>query len=101
MKTIFCAFCLLCATAAFGQVGSVLSSEIQVIQPTSHPQHAWQRPMADEQSLLITSPFTSAQGERPLWEFASPKASVPLGDMARLLRKEHETAKKAVKVYVN
>jgi hypothetical protein len=40
-----------------------------------------------------------AQGERPLWEFATnPAPEVPLGDVARLYRQQHATVKKAVKV---
>jgi hypothetical protein len=43
-----------------------------------------------------------AQGERPLSDVASSKAApVPLGDIARMLRKEQLTAKKATTVWEN
>jgi hypothetical protein len=96
MKTTVFALCFLCATGALGQsVGNVLSNEPQVIEPVSHPQHASQHPMATEQNLLETSGFTYEKGERPLWEFATVSTPVPLGDTARMFRKEHATAKKA------
>ena len=100
MKTALFALLLLCASAAFGQATSSLSAEPQPIQMNSHVQHASQRPLQSEQSLLISSEGdTSARGERPLWEAgAKPPAEIPLGDIARLLRNEHVTAKKAVKV---
>jgi hypothetical protein len=88
--------CLLCATAVLGQsAGSVLSSEPQVFRFLEHSQHAAQHPMAEEQSLLESSSYFYAQGERPLWEFATHSPAVPLGDVARMLRKEHAAAKKA------
>ncbi len=100
MKTTLFALLLLCGTAAFGQAAGVsVSSEPQPLQMPSHQQHASQHPMEREQSLLITSNSdTSARGERPLWEAgAKPPAEIPLGDVARMLRVEHVTAKKAVK----
>jgi hypothetical protein len=59
--------------------------------------------MAREQSLLGGSDtVTIAQGERPLWEVAPPDPhTIPLGDTARLLKKEHETVKKAQFVFEN
>jgi hypothetical protein len=54
-----------------------------------------------EQNLLITSAYTYARGVRPLWEFAPASMEVPLGDMARLLKKEHASAKKSETVWVN
>lgn len=102
MKTTLFALLFLCATAAFGQsVGLAVSAEPQPIQMNSHLQHASQHALQSEQSLLISSGGnTSARGERPLWEAgAKPAAEVPLGDVARLLRSEHATAKKAAKVF--
>jgi hypothetical protein len=96
-KTTLFVLCLLCATAAFGQSvgGSVLSSEVQVLRLPDHSQHASQQPMAQEQNLRENSSYTYAQGERPLWELAPVSHPVPLGDVARMLRKEHAAAKKA------
>ncbi len=93
-------FCLLSATSALGQsFASVLTTEPQVLQLPSHDLHASQRPMQEEQNLLISSTSVSARGERPLWEAgAKPAAEIPLGDVARRLRSERATAKKAVKV---
>jgi len=42
-----------------------------------------------------------AHGVRPLWEVATPAYVVPLGDSARMLKKEHLDAKKAVVVWTN
>jgi hypothetical protein len=98
MKTALFVLCFLCATAALGQstggaVGSAtLSSTIQM---ASHAEHASQQPLAQEQSLLEHSNYFYAQGERPLWEVQPLSHTVPLGDIARMLRKEHATAKKA------
>jgi hypothetical protein len=100
MKTTLFALLFLCATAAFGQsVGAAVSNEPQPIQMPSHEQHASQQALQAEQSLLITSySNSSARGERPLWEAgAKPPAEVPLGDVARRLRNQHATARKAVK----
>jgi hypothetical protein len=103
MKTTLFVLCLICATAALGQsVGaSSISNQPQMVQFYSHPEHAAQLPMAQEQSLLIPSAYTHARGERPLWEFAPAWLDVPLGDTARLLRKEHAAAKKSDTVWVN
>jgi hypothetical protein len=100
MKTTLFALLFLSASAAFGQAGSSVSAEPQPIQINSHVQHASQHSIQSEQSLLITSDSNiSARGERPLWEAgAKPPAQTPLGDVARLLRTEHTTVKKAVKV---
>jgi hypothetical protein len=88
--------CLLCATTALGQsVGGVLSSEPQVFRVPDHALHASQQAMAQERSLLESFSYTYVQGERPLWEFAPASHAVPLGDIARMLRKDHELVKKA------
>jgi hypothetical protein len=96
-KATLFVLCLLCATAALGQSigGSVLSNEIQVLRLPDHSQHASQQAMAPERSLLENFTYTYVQGERPLWEFAPASHAVPLGDIARMLRKEHQVAKKA------
>ncbi|HXM23184.1 MAG TPA: hypothetical protein VN948_18140 [Terriglobales bacterium] len=98
MKTTLFLLCFLCATTALGQsfTASALSNEIQPLQMVSHPAHASQHAMAAEQNLLDNSSYVYAQGERPLWEVASPVSrATPLGDVARMLRQEHATAKKA------
>lgn len=100
MKTTLFTLLLLCATAAFGQSASVaVNAEPRPIRMESHPQRASQQAMQSEESLLIDSHGnTSATGERPLWEVgAKPPAETPLGDVARLLRTQHASARKAVK----
>ncbi len=104
MKTTLFVLFLICATAAFGQSGSsatLLNNEPVVIEFNSHPGHASHQSMGTEQNLLGPSGFTSAHGERPLWEVATPSQVTPLGDSARILRKAHETAKKAGIVWNN
>lgn len=99
--TLLATLILLCflTSAAFGQAAaSALSSQPMVIQIPSHPSHASQRLLQPEQSLLFTSPYASARGERPLWEFSKPVVEVPLGDIARLFREQHTTVKKAAKI---
>ena len=39
--------------------------------------------------------YTYAQGEQPLWEFGHPSEAKPLGDIAREIRAQKLTAKKA------
>ena len=100
MKTTVLALFLLCvAGAAFGQASlgaATLSAEPQIIQESSHEARASQHTMAASQNLLHDGETLSAQGERPLWEVApKPMATMPLGDVARMLRKEHATVKKA------
>ena len=97
-----CLLIVLGSVGAAAQIGGALSSEPQVYTVPSHPQHAMRQPLADEKTLLDSSPFVSAKGERPLWEVPQQVTYVmPLGDVARLLRKEHEAAKKAVLVKEN
>jgi len=86
--------------AAFGQVPSAISAQAQMLQLPDHPQHADRHALATEQSLLGCGSVTTAHGERPLWEFGSD-ASAPqsLGDLARALRKEKMTVRKADKVF--
>jgi hypothetical protein len=91
------ALCLLFATAAFGQSsgGSVLTAEPQVFRPPDHSQRAAQMPMGQPQTLLENNSSFFVEGERPLWEVQPAKHEVPLGDVARMLRKDHELVKKA------
>jgi mRNA degradation ribonuclease J1/J2 len=105
MKTTLVVLCFFCATAAFGQAASsgttALSSEPVVIQFNGHPAHASYQTMGQEQNLLHQSGNVQAHGVRPLWEVAIPSHVVPLGDSARMLRKEHAGAKKADIVWNN
>ncbi len=104
MKTMLFVLCFFCATAAFGQngsTGSAVSAEPVITEFRSHSGRASQQPMGTEQNLLGQSGFTSAHGERPLWEVATPSQVTPLGDSARVLKKAHETAKKADIVWNN
>ncbi len=98
MKTTLLMLTILAASVAFGQSAGSLSSVPQVIHMTEHPMHAEVTAMASERPLVGGGPdtYTVAQGERPLWEFgpfSDPER--PLGDVARDLRKEKQTAKKA------
>ena len=105
MKTTLIVLTLLWTTAAFGQTstgGAVLLNEPQPLQMASHPQRAMAQSLGQLQSLYEPSTFTSASGERPLWEFAPKQVDeAPLGDIARMLRKEREASRKAEKVWTN
>jgi hypothetical protein len=58
--------------------------------------------MGIEESLLEDVSATYAKGERPLWEVAPPHAyAMPLGDVARAFRKEHDLARKSETVWEN
>jgi len=94
MKTAVFVFCFFCTTVALGQSagGAMMVSTVQM---PDHPEHASQRAMGQEHSILEHSDFYYAQGERPLWEFQTLVHHAPLGDIARVLRQEHATAKKA------
>ena len=96
MKTALFVLCFLGATAALGQsTGSAMMSS--TVQMPNHAEHASQQPLAQEQNLLERSSYLIAQGERPLWEVqqVSKSRPVPLGDIARMFRKDHELVKKA------
>jgi hypothetical protein len=104
MKATLLALCLLFTTAALGQsIGGSLGTAAMssTYQITGHQQQASVHTMAPEQSLLSgTGGVYIEHGERPLWEVAPPDPpTVPLGDVARAYRKQHEMAKKAQFVY--
>ncbi|HXY04452.1 MAG TPA: hypothetical protein VEI49_12835 [Terriglobales bacterium] len=104
MKTAVFVACLLCTTAALGQsIGGSLGSPVmsRPYDMTTHEQQATFRPMASEHSLIDgASTITVASGEIPLAEVPlPPRPEIPLGDVARALRKQHETAKKAQFVF--
>src|SRR5579864_505428 len=96
MKTTLLSFMILAGTTAFGQSAGVLSSVPQVISMPEHPMHADVTPMATEHFLVGGGAYTVAHGERPLWEFGPvSEAPRPLGDVARDVRKEKESARRA------
>lgn len=102
MKTLF-AFCLLSTTAVFAQyVGgsSTLSSQPQIYEAPSHPAHASYTAMSAEQSILASSSYSAASGDRPVSDFPQPEP-VSLGTAARDLKKEHVQAKKSHVIWVN
>lgn len=102
MKKLILVLGLFCASQAFGQLAAgVLSSEAQGIYVPSHDATAMQKPISDERSLLISSNSVHAQGTRPLWELAPVHTEVPLGDSARMLKKQHDASKKADIVWEN
>ncbi len=105
MKTLLFALCLLLTAAAFGQSAGSLNNQPQVREIPSHTLHAAPQPMGREVSLLVGSRNVSAQGEKPLWEAVGSTETLrvpdamPLGDVARLLRRQHATAQKATIVF--
>jgi hypothetical protein len=101
MKTTIFVLLFLSAAAAFGQGsagGAALSSEPMVLQFRSHAKRATSQGMGSGQDLLEKSKLLYARGERPVWEFLLEKQEIPLGDVARMFREEHATAKKATHV---
>ena len=88
------------AGAAFRGAG-VVSNESVVVEMPSHSAHASQQEMGASQDIMESSNSVSAEGERPLWEVAPHTKYVPLGDTARMLRKEQFAAKKATKIWEN
>ena len=105
MKITFCVLGFFVLTgAAFGQAsigGSGLSAHPVIYEFTSHEARAQQQGMGQVQNIMEESLNVSAHGVRPLWEVHIPSSSVPLGDSARMLKKEHMTAKKAEIVWNN
>ena len=103
MKTAFLVLCLLLTTVAFGQYlgrGAFISNEPQPYQAPSHPQHATIHALTEEQSVLGGTAYVSAQGEKPTWELPQPPVQ-SLGEIARILRKEHARVKRARCVFEN
>jgi hypothetical protein len=92
------------AGVAFGQSsigGSGLSAEPVVYDFASHQAHAQQQGMGITQDIMEQSLNVQAHGVRPLWEVHVPSFTVPLGDSARIIRKDHMSAKKAEIVWNN
>jgi hypothetical protein len=104
MKTLLLAVCLLGASAAFGQGsfgGSALSNEATPFVMAEHPREAARQRMTVGTDLREDSQITSAQGERPLWEVAPKHKEIPLGDIARDLKKQHDAVKKTDVIWEN
>ena len=96
MRLTLIAFCLLCATTAFGQTASVLTNDPQPVTMTDHPGHASQHELATPQSILAEASYSYEKGERPISEFATPGPQpTALGDVARAYRREHASVPKA------
>ncbi|MGD0214516.1 MAG: hypothetical protein ABSB87_14915 [Terriglobales bacterium] len=103
MKKILFVLCLLSAAAAFAQNsigGYTLNSQPSIPSSPSHPAHAGYTPMAQEQSVLVGTSYTMAQGDRPASDFPHPEGA-SLGNVARELRKEHAQLRKSRVVWVN
>jgi hypothetical protein len=105
MKITLCVLGILgFAGMAFGQAATTtsgLSAEPVVYEFRSHIEHASQPGMGQVHDIMEQSGNVQAHGVRPLWEVATPAYVVPLGDSARMLRKEHSLAKKAEIVWNN
>ena len=101
MKTTLFAMLVICATGAMAQGygAAVMSTPYQFPE---HPEYAERHLMATEQNLRgKESPYTFEKGEIPLKDVVIPSTHIPLGDVARRVRLEHETAKKADIVWVD
>ncbi len=103
MKKILFVLCLTLATVAVAQNnlgGTSLNSQVQSYNFSSHPQHAAYAPMAQELSIIASTNYSSAQGERPASDFPQPEG-VSLGAAARELKAQHASAKKSHVVWIN
>jgi hypothetical protein len=99
MKTAFAVFCFLCATVAFGQAGSYISSSASPTVIADHPLRASVHDMASDTPLVGGSAVVTAHGERPMWDFGPiSEGEKPLGDIARDYRKQRLNRKKAERV---
>ena len=105
MKITLCLLGVVCfAGMAFGQASTTasgMSAEPVIYEFQSHVGHAAQQGMGQAQDIMEQSINVQAHGVRPLWEVATPAYVVPLGDSARLLKKEHMFVKKAEIVWNN
>jgi len=103
MKKILFVLCLLSTTAAFAQYyggSSTINSEPRLYSFPSHPGNAAYAPMSQERNILAATSYNSVQGERRPSDFPQAEA-VPLGDVARELRKQHAELKKSRVVWIN
>ena len=75
-KTLF-VLCLLSTTGAFAQyysgAGHIDNTPV-IYESPSHPAHASYTAMTQEQSVLGSSNYSSAQGERRASDFRRPRA---------------------------
>ena len=104
MKTTLVVLFFLCATTAFGQNvngSTALSAQPIITEFPSHPEHAAPHPMGEEHNLREASGYVYAQGERPLWDVVHTSRTIPLGDVARLLRKQNAKTRKAEIIWEN
>jgi hypothetical protein len=103
MKTTLFVLCLLSTTGAFAQfyssAGHIDNTPI-VYESPSHPAHASYTQMTSEQSVLGSSNYTSAQGERRASDFPQAEG-VSLGSYARELRKQRAELKKSRVIWIN
>ena len=101
-KTLF-VLCLLSASAAFAQNQYnpySLNTQPTIPQFQTHDAHAGYVPMLSERSILASSSYASAQGDRPASDFPQAEA-VSLGAVAREIRKQHAQVKKSHVVWIN
>ena len=101
-KTLF-VLCLLSSAAAFAQSyggGYSINTQPMIFEAPSHPAHASYTAMSGEQTVLATSSYTSAQGERPFSDFPQVEP-VPLGTAARELKKQRAELKQSRVVWIN
>lgn len=105
MKTCLLLFAVCIATTAVlpaqNVAASMANARPELLVLPDSPQTASQMPMAVERSLFEHGGSLSARGERPLWEVMPEVPHTPLGDIAREFRKEHDSAPKAVIMWVN
>lgn len=96
MKTMLVVFFLGCAACAFGQCCSNASVS-SPFQFADHSYRASPQRLSQEQDLFTSSGGLYIEhGEMSLSDVPLPPVKVvPLGDIARALKKEHATAKKA------
>jgi hypothetical protein len=95
MKKLLLLAFLFCGSAAFGQTYLGSPNMVTPYSPNDHRQMAAQKDMADLQNLRGTNTYLIGHGEQPLWEFNPHSIEPPLGDVARMYREKHATAKKA------
>ena len=101
MKKSLLIFCLFSTSAAFGQYYAThLDAQPQVYHAPDHPAYATYAPMRQERGITGGGTTLYAQGERPASDFPQA-ATVPLGDTARELKKQHALVKKARVVWEN
>ncbi len=95
--------CLLMSTGALAQAGGLGAAPMgSTFTVPDHAMHASPQSVAQAQSLFPSASTVSvAEGELPLWEVAPEHHEMPLGDAARLQKKEHATDKKARVVWEN